>query len=276
MNSDFRSHATIPFPSLPLSLSWPTLSDDIGMRSFGICESDLAIDFSTHNPAALITRILEQCTIDSGNRVPKDLFLKLSVGKRLECLLAVAVGEGKLPFNFPFHCAGCGQELEMELTIDEIAEMQQEADLIDTVGVKIKGENTAFRKPNGRDQENWAGMIFQDEKGAAMAMIRTLTVTPSGWERLDEDDLDHIDEALEEADPLVNFCCHVACEECGEQNELLIDLCDTALGMLSRLQKQLIVMVHKLASHYHWSEKEIFDVPHWRRKEYLDLIATGR
>jgi hypothetical protein len=59
-------------------------------------------------------------------------------------------------------------------------------------------------------------------------------------------------------------------------NDIAIDLCEVALTTLRRLQRQLIVMVHRLASHYHWSEQEIFAVPHWRRKEYLELIAAGR
>lgn len=273
MNPDPRAQATISFPSLPPSRFRPA---PIGMRSFGICESDLAIDFSERSPAALITRILEQCTIDPEHSLPEDFFLTLSVGKRLECLLTLAAGEERRPFNFPFHCAGCGQKLEMELTLDEIAEMQRDADLIETVAVRVGGRCIACRKPSGQDLERWEGRVFSDEAEAARAMIDLLAATPVEWSNSDVDELDRIDDAMDEADPLVNFRCHAACGECGEPNECLIDLCDTALGMLSRLQKLLIVMVHKLASHYHWSEKEVFAIPHWRRTEYLDLIAAGR
>jgi len=56
----------------------------------------------------------------------------------------------------------------------------------------------------------------------------------------------------------------------------VIDLCDVALGALRRLQQQLLITVHQLASHYHWSEKEIFSVPAFRRQAYLNLIAAGR
>jgi hypothetical protein len=276
MNSLSRSSALIPYPAFPPSFAGQFPEAGIGMRRFGIYENDLEIDFVGSDTPALITRILEQCAIDPDGCLPAGVFRELSVGKRLECVLVLAAGGESSAFNFPFRCSGCGQELELELTLDEISGQQREADLIETVEVKIKGERTAFRKPNGRDQENWAGMVFRDEREAAGAMIGTLTVTPAEWETLDAEDLDRIDEAMDEADPLVNFLCHVACGECGEQNEFLIDLCDAALGTLSRLQKQLIVMVHKLASHYHWSEKEVFAIPHWRRIEYLNLIAAGR
>lgn len=276
MNQVLSSNAVIPFPSLPRSLFGHTPAGDIGMRLFGKYESDLVIDFSTPNPAALITRILELCTIDPENSLPEDFFLKLSLSKRLECLLVLAAGEERLPFNFPFHCAGCGQELEMELTLDEIAEMQREADLIETVEVGISGRFLSFRKPSGQDQKRWTGRVFRNEKEAARAMIGSLAVAQDMAEHVGANEVDLVDEAMSEADPLVNFLCRVDCSECGVPNELLVDLSEVALGRLSRLQQQLIVMVHKLAAYYHWSEKEIFEVPYRRRKTYLDLILAGR
>lgn len=251
-------------------------SSDVSMRKFGILESDLAIDFGGEAAPFLITRILEQCTVDPDNRLPVGYFRELPVGKRLECLLAVAVGDEGSAFRFPFHCSGCGEEIELELTLEDIAEQQREADQIETVLVEVRGRRYAFRKPRGSDQERWAGMVFRGDEDAMYAMISALALNDDFPESLDPDMIDVIDEAMYEADPLVNFHCRVTCAECDAPNEFLVDLCDVALGMLGRLQQQLLVMVHKFASHYHWSEGEIFSVPHWRRKEYLDLITARR
>ena len=251
-------------------------SSSVGKRRFGIFESDLAIDFTGEATPNLITRILELCTVDPDSRLPSGYFRDITVGRRLECLLALAAGEGGSAFNFPFHCAGCGQEIELELTLEDIGDQQREADLIETVEVEIGGVPYTFRKPCGRDQEEWAKMVFRDQGDAVQSMICALALTHEMPESLDQVTIDFIDEAMYEADPLVNFLCRVTCAECNSPNEFFVDLCDVALGTLGRLQQQLIVMVHKLASHYHWSEKEIFSVPHWRRKEYLDLIAAGR
>jgi hypothetical protein len=154
--------------------------------------------------------------------------------------------------------------------------MQGEADRTEVVEVSIDERSLVLRKPSGRDQEHWAAMTFRDETDAARAMIGTLAVDPEIADGLGANELGLIDAAMDEADPLVNFLCRIDCSECGSPNEFLIDLTAVALDMLSRLQQQLIVMVHKLASHYHWSEKEVFEVPHPRRKQYLDLIAAGR
>jgi hypothetical protein len=276
MNLVSRSDAVIRLPDFPSSLAGANPAAGVGMRRFGIFESDLTVDFTSGDTPAVITRILEHCAIDADNRLPGDFFRGLSVGKRLECLLALAAGEKRVPFNFPFRCAGCEQELEIELTLDEIAEMQGEADRSEIVEVSIGARSLLFRKPSGRDQEHWAGMLFRDETDAARAMIGTLAVDPEIAEGLGAKELGLIDAAMDEADPLVNFLCRIDCSECEAPNEFLIDLTAVALERLSRLQQQLIVMVHKLASHYHWSEKEVFEVPHRRRKQYLDLIAAGR
>lgn len=266
----------IPFPAFPGGLSTGPAAAVAGLRRFGTEEADLSVNFARKDTPGLVTRILRQCVVDPDNILPHGFFRGLSVGKRLECLLLLASGGDKNSFNFPFHCAGCGQEIELELTLDEICEIQGRADLIDTVEIEIAGKPRSFRKPLGSDQENWAGMSFIDEREAAGAMIGTLADTPIEWEDVADTDLGLIDEKLDEADPLVNFLCDISCGECGYENGFRIDLCEIALNTLARLQKQLIVMVHKLASHYHWSEKEIFAIPHWRRLEYLELIAAGR
>lgn len=269
-----RTGAAITFPALPGGTVSGTAAG-LGLRPFGTEESDLAVDFKG-SPPVLITRILEQCAIDPGGELPPGFFRDLSVGKRLEFLLVLAASGNTSAFRFPFHCAGCREEIEFELTLDEIADLQGEADLIETVNVEIGGKVHSLRKPLGRDQEEWAVMTYNDDNTMAAAMIGRLAATLSGWEDLAETDLGLIDEKLDEADPLVNFFCSVSCGECGHANEFGIDLCEIALGMLARLQKSLIVTVHKLAMHYHWSEREIFAVPHGRRLEYLDLISAAR
>src|SRR5687768_8664250 len=124
MTSVPTSQATIPLPEPALSFAGvPPAADGAGMRRFGIYKSDLAIDFTRTRTPVLIRTVLEQCTVDPDGALPPRLFSDLPVGHRLECLLALAAGEARTPFSFPFHCSGCMRELEMELTVDEVAEL---------------------------------------------------------------------------------------------------------------------------------------------------------
>ncbi|MFN0140323.1 MAG: hypothetical protein ACKVQW_09580 [Pyrinomonadaceae bacterium] len=164
--------------------------------------------------------------------------------------------------------------MELEITINELCELQRSADEIETIGVSVKGRRLEFRKPTGADQEDWARTVFRDERDAAKGMICSLAITSTAAKSIKPDSFDLIEDAFDEADPLVNFGCSVTCEECGEQNEFAVDLVETALDLLNRAQYRLMYSVHKLATHYHWSEAEIFAVPDWRRREYLKMIET--
>ncbi|WP_173133480.1 hypothetical protein [Pseudaquabacterium terrae] len=244
------------------------------MRRFGIHASDLTIDFAVGNESVLVTRILEQCAGNAEEGTRADFFRELSVGRRIERLLTLAADGERSAFSFPFHCTGCNQQLEFELTLEEIRELQRHADSIDAVAVEFGGQSFEFRKPCGRDQETWGAMSFADQSEAMRVMLGSLALK-QGAPRLGLELIDLVDDAMDEADPLVNFRCQITCAECAATNAFSIDLCEVALAMLRGLQTRLIVQVHRLASHYHWSEQEIFAVPHWRRKQYLNLIAAG-
>lgn len=266
----------ITLPGFPQHIRLYASAGDVGLRRFGVFESDLDIDFASANRAALATSLLESCAVDPTGALSEGFFRELLIGKRIECLLVLAAGGRDAALGFPFKCEGCGEEIELELTLREISEMQHEADLTETVCVDIGGSRICFRKPTGRDQEEWSRMKFIDERDAARGMIATLVELSEPLEAIQYEELSAVEEVLEEADPLVNFSCNVSCGECGELNEHEIDLMETALGMLNRAQNQLIVAVHRLASHYHWSEQEIFAVPDWRRQQYLELIGAMR
>jgi len=275
MVTDPGTTQLIPLPKVPL-LMGDQSAVSAGLRRFGIAEGDLGVDFSSPNRAVLVTRVLELCTVDPLESLPDRIYDELSIGNRINCLLLLATGGPDRALNLVYKCAGCGEELEIEITLGELSALQREADLVETVGVEINGRRTEFRKPIGRDQQDWSRMVFHDERDAAAGIIGTLAVTPDFMESNVLESLDAIEEALDEADPLVNFSFSVRCEECGELNEYPVDLLETALGMLNRAQNQLIIAIHRLALHYHWTEKEIFAVPEWRRREYLKLIEAIR
>lgn len=244
----------------------------MSLRSFGLAESDLAVDFGARNRAALVTRVLAACTADPVGR--SEAFQRdLSAGKRLESLVTLAAGGPEGALTLACKCGGCGEDLELELTVQELSALQREADTIETVAVDLGGRRLEFRKPRGRDQEAWGELEFHDEEEAVAAMIGTLAVDPLG--RVGPEWFPAIETALDQADPLVDFTCSIRCDVCGRPNEYSLDLMDIALGLLRRAQHQLVVTLHRLASHYHWTEQEIFAIPAWRRQQYLDLIAAS-
>jgi len=274
MNAEVETGGVIPLPSFTMSSPVAWSKGGAGFRKFGKVESDLTVDFSALNRAALATRVLELCIVDPEHLLLPHHFIELSIGKRIECLLLLAAGGWDKALSLVFTCQGCGEKLELELTLEEISDIQREADKSETVGVDLEGTRIEFRKPKGRDQELWAGAVFLHEQDAVAGMIGSLALTPECSTAIGAASMSAIDKAFDDADPLVNFSCQVSCGECDRVNEYRVDLMATALDMLSRAQTRLIHAIHKMASHYHWSEAEVLGVPEWRRHRYLQLIET--
>ncbi len=114
---------------------------------------------------------------------------------------------------------------------------------------------------------------FSNEFEAAAAIIGRLAVDAGAIDRVTAGEIEAIGMAMEEADPLINFHCRIDCGECGQSTDKTIDLFETALDMLRRAQRRLVLSVHRIASKYHWNEQDIFAVPEWRRQQYLVLIG---
>jgi hypothetical protein len=276
MDSLSGTSTLIPLPGFPLHIGHGSLVDKAGFRRFGVSERDLGVDFTSPDRAALVTRLLELCIVDPSRTLPEGFFCELSIGKRIECLLLLAAGGADTALGFPFKCSGCGEEIELEITLGEISALQREADSAEIISVDVGDRRLEFRKPTGRDQELWGEIPFSDERSLAAELISTLIVRREALESIDTGDFGIIEAAIQETDPLVDLSCSVGCGECDELNKYEIDLTETALGMLRRAQNRLVVMIHRIASHYHWSEKEIFDIPHWRREQYLELIGAKK
>lgn len=266
----------IPLP--PLSSGTPVAlrTGARGFRRFGVTEGDLSVDFSVQNRVGLTTHLLEVCTIDPNGLLPEGIYNELSIGKRIECLLLLALGGLDKVLNLTLTCQGCGQDLGLELGFEEISEIQRKADQVEFMTVDLQGRRIEFRKPKGRDQMGWAEQAFRDERDAMANMIGGLAMPADFSMALTTAEVNEIEEAFDEADPLVNFSCRVSCGECGKLNEHRVDLMEAALGMLQQAQNKLINTVHSFALQYHWSEADIFAVPEWRRQKYVQLIEAGK
>lgn len=257
----------------------PVMGGDVTLRPFGLYESDLNIDFIQTQRPFLVTEILDCCAKDTSREIAPEFFWNLTVGKRIECLLKLAAADAGTAIPFTFLCPndGCSQELEIEIDVAEIADLQAEAYKLERVPVEFENRSMALRRPTASDQLGWLKCNFPDQQMATKAMVRTLLVEPvaaieADVQAIPDELIPIVQAAMEEHDPLINFNLLVRCFSCDEENRIEIDMEEFSLRRLQQAQLRLLATVHRLASHYHWSEQEIFSVPYWRRARYLSLI----
>ena len=207
---------------------------------------------------------------------------KLTVGNRIEYLLSISGAMGKTSsITETFGCLNqkCQQQIEVELSIEVLTNLQHEADDTEHLSIRVGDKDLIFRRPTGTDQLKWQQEQFNKEKTGLEAIIRSLLVEPALFNEnglLIEENIQIIDKAMQEFDPLVNFRTIVYCPYCKTQHAYEIDLQETALRCLRQAQEHLVQDVHRLALHYHWSEEQILSLPVWRRQHYLVLLEEER
>jgi len=165
--------------------------------------------------------------------------------------------------------------MEMEIPLRELADLQQQSAEHEPIEVRIGDNVLRLRRPTGDDQLKWLDGSFGDEKQAAEAMIRALLCSESALDLNDgitEEWIKVVNEAMEEFDPLACFSPTVRCPHCDAMHSHAIDLEEWSIQRLQRRQWDLLTCIHRLAVHYHWSERDILSVPPWRRSYYLGLL----
>ena len=264
---------TYVFPPMPERLSYVRVPPRL--RRFGTQAQDIQLDFSLTR-TALITAILEACAVgDAGAPCDFRFADGLELGKRLECLLVLTLMDGPLELTLCCPNADCGKKMDMELSLEELAELQQEAE--QSAEIKV-AHSPCLRRPTAADISLWGGVVYHSEADAREALVRLLLLDEhhhveaepilSRWPELSE--------ALAEADPLMDFAIATDCPHCGRQSQHGFDLEAYALDELTASRAGLLQQIHTLALHYHWTEEVILKLPPWRRATYLDLIRKER
>jgi len=270
--------ATVPFPRLP---EWLTLEPEerpVSLRPFGTEMGDLDLEFAGVERAWLVTRVLARCAqTASGRPAAEEAIWALPVSSRIEAMVTLAADTAR-PLEWLVRCAhaDCGAESELTLSAAEVQQVAAQAGMLNPAPVEIADRTMWLRCPTGNDQRRWLAAGPVD----AAAMAANLLVEP-GYEELTEAGVSQqeisaaLDTAMEHYDPLVGFHLQVGCAQCGRLTSQAPDLAGSALERLWRAQIGLIEEVHRLASHYHWTEEEIGKVPWWRRRAYLECIEGG-
>lgn len=275
-----KDNPRFSFPAIPGSLKSKYGGDELELRLFGLGERDIEIDFEQEFRPFLVTEILQCCTArKTGECVDLDFFRELTIGKRIECLLAIATSGGASEITLQLNCLNeaCGELMEIQLSQEEIKGLQPHEEDSQTCRIPVNGRDYFFRKPTGSDQMEWLKSSFPDEETAVEAMIRTLTVRDeaagTGREtRMSQKWIEAVNEGMKAYDPLVNFDLTVFCPACNQESRCVLDLEEILVRKLYKIQLELLHTVHRLASHYHWTEPQILSLGPRRQAHYLALI----
>lgn len=169
---------------------------------------------------------------------------------------------------FQADCRTCGARFDFHLDYADLP-VQEASDGYPEARVDLDGRQWRFRLPTGADQEALASL---PERDTMPWLLNRLALDGGLPEAPDQDLIGAAEAALEAISPGVVLNVQACCPECGAGNTVELD----PYRVLARPAGQLLHEVHQIASHYHWSEADILDLPRARRQRYLQLIDRAR
>jgi hypothetical protein len=139
-----------------------------------------------------------------------------------------------------------------------------------------------FRLPNGGDQELLAPILVEDEALVSSLLLQRCVQRIGSLQNPDADAINRlslqawmeIEQWMDAVAPKVELIMESECPECGREYAVPFDLQQFFFGELRISRDLLYREVHYLAYHYHWSEREIMDMPRPRRRAYIEVLAT--
>jgi hypothetical protein len=229
-------------------------------EAFGAA-NDLDLDFVGAPRPELVTALL------AGGGKRKEWWMR-PVGDRIAALLRLYLSHHRGETELSARCsrAECGQTFGFVLPVAELASLPPPPE---RSRVRLAdGRSVTLRRPLGADLRHWRDARPASREAAARAMLNALTVEG----RAEPGDEEAIAEAMIACDPLAALTVEAECPACGHRQSVAVDLEGFVLAYFARRQQALLHDIHRLASHYGWTEEQALAVPPARRVAYLALI----
>jgi hypothetical protein len=198
----------------------------------------------------------ESLTIGSKNRalltLRQDLF-----GPQMECIVL---------------CPQCATRLEFTLSTAVLLDSAPEQSA-QTFTVQHQTCALTIRQPQLRDLQTAQG------KGSSL-YEQCLVEARSGQQPIAMDDLPEavrheVAAALQIDDPLLDIQLSLDCPDCGKSWNSPLDLLAFLWQEIEQWGQRMLATIHRLASAYGWSEKDILALSAWRRNRYLEMLNYG-
>lgn len=195
----------------------------------------------------------------------------LAVGTCGELVLALHERCFGPTFPCAVTCPSCHEELELELSADEVRAAGADGER----RLRVEGFEIEFRLITGRDLLT-VGPGTPDARRALLGRVLTSAVAQGEQvapEELPDAVLDALADALSAQDPQADVRLELDCVECGHAWLSPFDATAHLWAELDAYARRLVHDVHVLASAYGWSEDEVLAIGPARRQCYLELVT---
>jgi len=271
-----------------------TVHDEVELRGLSGREEELLATSAHAGSATLVTAVLSRCVQRIGGirEVDATITRRLLVADRQLILLRLreATYGGQVKGSVPCPWPDCGRRVGVSFsTADVPITASSDKGPVYTLvlspeampGVEEAERTVAFRLPTGADQELLSPLLDENEATALAGLLAHCLLRVGPDESVDEACVSRlsplarleIERRMETVAPHVDLLMEAVCAECGRNFSAPFDLQRFFFGELRVTADLLYREVHYLAYHYHWSEREIMEMPRDQRGRYIAVLA---
>ena len=174
-------------------------------------------------------------------------------------------------------CPQCGERVEWESPISDLRRSADEAPLSTTFELSTGGYELRFRLPNSQDV---AAVIQQPGEAALQGLLSRCVLLVRHGDRTCEIPglppavLAELAQRMETLDPRADIRIFLTCPQCGHAWSAQFDIGSYLWAEIEQWAQETLNAVHRLATAYGWSERDILELSPVRRQLYLGLIHS--
>ncbi len=201
----------------------------------------------------------------------------LTVGQRDRQLLTLRIATFGEAIDASADCSHCGATLEFAVRAADLLVPDQPDDAGEPVETDIHGVHVIVRPPDSRDLAEVAAAP-NIEAAQQHLFRRCVKALADDGRELGPDDIPEsariaaID-LIASRDPQADITFDLRCGSCGQAGQVAFDIASFFWTEVAGEARRLLYDVHRLASAYGWSEKDILSLSPARRRMYIEVVA---
>ncbi len=174
-------------------------------------------------------------------------------------------------------CPRCTERVEWENRIANLwIPAEPNLDSSEAFCLRVAEFELQFRLPDSNDIA--AALETDDHQSARSGLLRRCILEARHADEscdigsLPTEVLEKLSRRMEELDPQAEIRIELTCPSCNHQWRILFDIASFLWAEIHRWAENMILTIHKLASHYGWSEGQILELSPMRRQLYVGLV----
>lgn len=209
--------------------------------------------------------------------IESEAIAELSIGERDARLLQLREWMFGSHLVNTAECPQCTERVEWENQIADIrTQLSQCISSPAEFSLNVANYSLRFRLPNSTDIAAVMNVSRGDSTPQEL-LKRCIASSRHSGEACDpvslpEDVLAALGRRIEELDPQAEIRIDLTCPQCSHKWDVLFDIASFLWTEINHWAGQTLRTVHKLASAYGWSERDILNLSPVRRQLYLGLV----